>query len=173
VRKFHRLGSAKPAFERQAARLAYQAPFQATLLFIPFLAVVVLTMYTSLETSPRLHGVARPLERDGVIAPEREVWLSVGIKNEMIVVATPDGETFTWPAKGPKKEQMVGLEAYLLKRSHSMVEDAVRRGQLDGRRNVAALSVDQSLTYHHVRPIIYALAEAGFSRYGFETRVVH
>ena len=170
-RKRERLGGAKSAFERQATRLKLDAPFQALPLFIPFLAVVVLSLFTSLELNRKLFSNARPVEGAGTLAEEKEVWLSVGIRNNMVVVATPEGESFSWPISGPNKGELALLESYLSQRARKLVADSVRRGLLDRHQNVAALSVDQSLTYQHVRPIIYALAGAGFSRYGFETRL--
>jgi hypothetical protein len=34
------------------------------------------------------------------------------------------------------------------------------------------LAVDQKLKYIHLRPVIYALAEARIAKYGFETRML-
>ena len=167
-----RLGDAKTALERQSERLKRDSAFPASLLLLPFVAVTVLTLYTSLEVNRKLFSNARPIDRAGPLAEEKQVWLSVGIRKNQIVITTPDGQLFSWPVTGPSSSELALLETYLKRRAREVVADAVRRGQLDGNRNVAALSVDQSLTYQHVRPIIYALGGAGFSRYGFETRVV-
>jgi hypothetical protein len=39
-------------------------------------------------------------------------------------------------------------------------------------RTTAVLAVDQKLKFNHLRPVIYALAEARISKYGFETRMI-
>lgn len=172
MKNLPRLRRAKTAFERQAERLKAEVPFQTWLLFIPFLAVLVLTIYTSLQVNRKLFSLGRPIEMDGAAVADKEIWLSVGIRNDLIVIATPEGQSFSWPISGPDNAQLALLQDYLTERARYLVSDSVRRGQLSGNHNSAALSVDQSLTYQHVRPIIYALAGAGFSRYGFETRIV-
>ncbi len=172
MKNLPRLRSAKTAFDRQSQRLKTEAPFQAGALFIPFLAVGILTIYTGLQVNRKLFSLARPIEMSGVTMEDKEIWLSVGIRNDLIVIATPEGDTFSWPMSGPDKAQLAVLQDYLTARARYLVASSVRSGQLSGNQNSAALSVDQSLTYQHVRPIIYALAGAGFSRYGFETRIV-
>jgi hypothetical protein len=172
VKNIPLIRSAKKAFERQSERLKAEVPFQTWLLFIPFLAVVVLTVYTSVQMNGKLFSMGRPVEMDGAPVADKEIWLSIGIRNDLIVIATPEGKFFSWPISGPDTAQLALLQDYLTERARYLVSDSVRRGQLSGNHNSAALSVDQSLTYQHVRPIIYALAGAGFSRYGFETRIV-
>ena len=34
---------------------------------------------------------------------------------------------------------------------------------------IVVLAIDQKLKYSHIRPILYALAEAGINQYAFET----
>ena len=172
MRHVHRLGGAKPAFLRQAERLTRENPLHVSLLFIPFFIVTILTIYVGFQTAPRLFGVGKPLEKISEISPDHEVWLSLAVKKEKLIITVSDGQVFSWSVEGPGDEDLEKLQFYLRQRAEEIVRDSVRRGQVDEVRGVAALSVDQGLTYHHIRPVIFALAGAGFSKYGFETRVL-
>lgn len=167
-----KMSSASLALARQKDRLSEEHPFKAALLIVPFLAVTVLTIFTSLETATKLYGVAQPLEHPSAPSADQDVWLSVAAKDERIVVTTVTGDMFSWPIGGPSSKDLDGLNTYLKTRAEDLVKASVLRGQIHDKQNSVGLAVDQRLTYHHVRPIIYALADAGFSKYGFETRIV-
>jgi hypothetical protein len=81
-------------------------------------------------------------------------------------------ESFTWPESGPSKEDLSPLKTYLQARARELVLDTVRIGQIGPQNHTAVIAVDHALTFHHVRPVIYELGHAGFSRYGFETRLL-
>ncbi len=168
----HKLGKAISAFLRQKERLFDDGSFKIYTLIIPFMAVTVLTIYTNLELSTRLFGVASPLEHQTDISNHSGVWLSIGTKKEQIVVRTTNGLTFSWSLSGPSQDQLRPLRDYLTLAARDVVEKSILKGQITKNDTIVALSVDQHLNFHHIRPVIYALAEAGFTKYGFETRIL-
>jgi hypothetical protein len=170
--KTSKLGKAKLALFRQKDRLHQETPFKVSILIAPFLVVTVLTAYTSLETATRLYSVGQPLEHLGAPAGDHAIWLSIGAKDDRLFVTTINGQMFSWPLAGPSKKERAELDIYLHQQAQKLVTDATLQGQVENGKNTVGLSVDQHLTFLHVRPVLYALAEAGFSKYGFETRIV-
>lgn len=167
-----RIGDALFAFLRQKDRLTEERPFGVTLLIAPFLVTTVLTIYTSFETSTRLFAVSHPFEHQTERSNGHDVWLSVGVKGTNLIIATIYGETFSWPLSGPDEKERATFEKFLQQEAEKLVTKATLKGQLTEGQNSVALSVDQRLTYQHIRPVLYALAAAGFSKYGFETRIL-
>lgn len=172
MKRPHRLGSAQPAFLRMKSRLGQESPVRTAILFIPFLLVIILSLFIGLETSTRLYSNAKPMVHPSKPMPDHEIWLSIAVRAGRLEVSTQDGTTFSWAAAGPTQDEYNHFQKFLGTKSHKLVSDLIRTGQIGPHQAVAALSVDQSLTYQHVRPVIYALAASGFSKYGFETRVL-
>ncbi len=168
----HKLGEAISAFARQKDRLFDDGSFKIYTLILPFMAVTILTVYTNLELSTRLFGVSSPLEHQADVSNHSGVWLSIGTKNDHVIVRTTNGLTFSWPLSGPSKDQLGPLRDYLTLAARDVVEKSVLKGQITTKDTVVALSVDQHLNFHHIRPVVYALAEVGFTKYGFETRIL-
>ena len=166
------LGAAKSGLLRQKDRLSRCEPIPMAVILIPFLAAMVLSLYTSLESHRRLHAQGKPMEYPAPESPTQSLWLSVSVVSGKVVVTTSGTERFAWAEAGPSAEDLKGLDAYLNLSARELVETTVRTGQIHKHSHTAAIAVDHSLTFHHVRPIIYALGRAGFSRYGFETRIV-
>jgi hypothetical protein len=73
--------------------------------------------------------------------------------------------------EGPSQKDYEVFEKYMKAWAKRHLQNVVRSGQITADTNLAAIAIDQKLTYHHVRPVIYALAAAGVSKYGFETRL--
>lgn len=168
----HKLGEALPAFARLKDRLTDDRSFKIYTLLIPFMAVAILTIYISFETSTRLYGVAQPIEQNSQPMSGFGVWLSIGAREGKIVVTTINGQSFSWPLSGPSKKEIELLGNFLKETARRVVEQSVMKGQIKAQDTVVALSVDQRLNFHHIRPVLYALADAGFTKYGFETRII-
>lgn len=159
------------SFQRQKERFQSSQGFSLTVLFLPFLGALVLSLFVGLETSMRLQGGSEPFEYASEPVNDHELWLSIGLVDESVVVRTADNGFFVWPTKGPSQGDYAKLENHLQQWTKKHLTNVVRSGQIDSYTNTAALAIDQRLNYHHVRPVIYALASAGISRYGFETRI--
>jgi hypothetical protein len=167
-----RLGAAKIALIRQKDRLSKFEPLSMTATLIPFMGAIVLSLYTSLETNTRLHARGKPMEYPATETSDHAMWLSASVKSGKVVVTTSGVDYFAWPEAGPSAEDLDTLNEYLALRAQELVKDTVRIGQVTSQSHTAVIAVDHSMTFHHVRPIIYALGRAGFSRYGFETRIL-
>jgi hypothetical protein len=97
--------------------------------------------------------------------------MSVGLSNDLIIIKTSSGKIFKWPAVGPSDGDYESFENHLKTWTKSHLQSTILAGQLLPSTNTAAIAVDQRLTAHHIRPVIYALAAAGVSKYGFETKL--
>jgi hypothetical protein len=172
MKNAHRFGAAKAALLRQEERLRRFDPISMATAIIPFLGVIVLSLYTGLETSTRLHANGKPMEYPATKVNDRAIWLSISAKDGKILVTTAGQESFSWSELGPSNKDLKPLQSYLEARARDQVMSTVRIGQITNQSHTAVLAVDQTLTFFHLRPIIYALSQAGFSRYGFETRLV-
>ena len=167
-----KITQARLALARQKERLEEDRSFKVSSLLIPFMAVAVLSLYTSFETAIRLYGVAQPLEHNSEPTGAYDVWLSIGSRQDQLIISSINGETFSWPLAGPTTAEIKPFVEFLHKSARHIVEHTILKGQFRAEDSLVALSVDQRLTYHHIRPVIYALADAGFSKYGFETRIL-
>lgn len=159
------------AFARVQSRLAM--PFTATpaFLFIPVGFAALLLIYTALETNPRLLSTAKPIALAGNEADEAPLWYSVAPDKDGIVVTSNTGEAF----QIQNEHQDAGIKklgAHLKDRGSDSMLDVALSNRMDQRNAFVVLSVDERLTYFHVRPVIYALASAGITRYGFEGRIL-
>jgi hypothetical protein len=160
------------AFSRVKERLSEDPSFKVSFVIIPFVAAAVLAMFVSLETTTRLFEVGKPFVHDASLDDRYGLWLSIGSLDGELIITTADGEKMKWPLSGPSKDDLQNLSKMLNSKVEALVKSVVLKGQLHSSDSLVALSVDQSLTFHHVRPIIYALAGVGVSRVGIETRVL-
>lgn len=163
--------SSSGSFRRQRARLDAMPAIPLTLLFIPFFSITLLTLLVGFESSVRTRNSIEPFVHESSPAPDHALWMSVGIEEQTIIINTASGETFRWPAEGPAQKEYEAFENHIVSWSKRHLQNVVRSGQITDETNLVAISFDQKLTYHHVRPVIYALAAAGISKYGFETRL--
>jgi hypothetical protein len=168
----NRLDSTSLALIRQKARLCAEQPFGLAVIFIPFMAVAVISFFVAFESTPRIRSTSTPFEYPADPVKEHSIWLSIGIQGDLIAIRTSDSRFFSWSANGPSADEFKNFQNYLRQRAAEHLQDTVRRGKVNTQTNEAALAVDQGLTFHHIRPVIYALASAGFSKYGFETRLI-
>jgi hypothetical protein len=163
--------SSSGSFRRQRARLDGMPMMPMVLLFIPFFSVTLLTFFVGFESSVRPKSRIEPFVHESAPTADHALWLSVGIRENTIIVNTSSGESFRWPVEGPSQRDYDVFEKYMRTWAKQHLQNVVRSGQITSDTNLAAIAIDQKLTYHHVRPVIYALAAAGVSKYGFETRL--
>lgn len=139
------------------------------LAIIPFFLVTLLNGYTLLTASVRMgHPSTLPpfpaeSQKNGAI------WFSVTPIGKEIVVATASREVFKWNQNSRGIQDSRKFINWLKKRVEQEIESASLLNQVNSTRASVVISADQTLTFAHLRPIIYGLAEAGVSRYAFET----
>lgn len=136
---------------------------------ISFFLVLLLTAHVVLSTNPRAgHGAAvLPLAAEE--SEDSVIWLSVTAENGTITVADNERRVFTWSEDVQTIESLDAFVAHLKKRAAEEIKSAALSKRIYQSQKRVVLAVDQKLKYRHFRPILYALAEAGFSNYGFET----
>jgi hypothetical protein len=94
--------------------------------------------------------------------------MSLRVSQDRVIVTSPS-HSFSWPAANPSAESTQALRDWLKKEAQRILEHTAHSGLADPRRAEALLSVEQTMSYGQVKPVIYALAEAGISSYSFET----
>ena len=98
------------------------------------------------------------------------IWLSIRKQGDKLTVTTDDKRQFALPLEPKRPEELELFVHYLRERG---LKNSLKTGlslRLEKESNRAVLAIDQGLNYIHVRPILFALAEAGIGRYGFETK---
>lgn len=142
------------------------------MILLPFLAASLLSLYVGFETSARFRAGIEPFFYQASKSNDHKLWMSVGLNDGRIVVKTSAKGIFSWSAAGPNDDEYRAFERHMQQWAKEHFQGVIVEGQLRPESNVAAISIDQRLTFHHVRPIIYALAASGISRYGFETKLI-
>lgn len=168
---FDQTSSAKRSFRRQRDRLDNMPMIPSAILFLPFFSITLLTFLVGFESSVRPTSRIEPFVHQSAPSVDHALWMSIGIHESTISVHTATGDVFRWPAEGPSEKDYAAFEKHIISWSKRHLQGVVRSGQITPETNVAAIAIDQKLTYHHVRPVIYALAAAGVSKYGFETKL--
>lgn len=162
-----------PTFVR--AITAAQDRLREPLWWIPFPAliglglVIVLLTHVALNTNSRMGNPADILAFPAAPHPESAIWLSVTPIGDDIVVTTSDRQVFRWRQDVRTVADIKPLVDYLRQMVRTEIEGAALMNTMSAGKSRAVIAADQKLKYLHIRPIIYALAEAGIARYGFET----
>lgn len=143
-------------------------PFPA---LIAFGLIIVLRAHIFSGFNHRLGTEANVLELDAEPLRSPGIWMAVTQDNEKILIVTDDHQRFTFPLASPDLETLRPLIKYLNARAHQIAFKSTLDLQVDEDRIRAVLAVDQKLKFIHIRPLLYALAEAKISSYGFETRM--
>lgn len=159
------------AFNNLRLRLATPNPYTSIVILIPFLTAALLALFVGLETSSRYKSGIEPFYYPSSKSNDHKLWMSVGLINDRVMVRTSTDAQFSWSASGPTEDEYRSFEEHLRHWTKKHLKSVIVSGQLGADSNIAAIAIDQRLTFHHVRPIIYALAASGISRYGFETKL--
>lgn len=144
-------------------------PFPA---LIAFGLVIVLGGHLLTDLNPRLGSKTDVLQLSSAPLADGSIWLGISLEGDTIVIVTSDRKRFRWPATNTKMSDLEELRSYLKEKTQAETYRSVRMLDTSSVRSKVVLAVDQKTKYFHIRPIIYALAEANISKYGFETRIV-
>lgn len=144
-------------------------PFPA---LIAFGLVIVLRGQLFAGFNHRLGTEANVVEMPAEPLRSPGIWLSITQRDNDILIITDDHKSFRVPLAAPNVEALQPLVHYLDQRVRDIAFKSTLDLKVDQDRIRAVLAVDQKLRYIHVRPILYALAEAKISNYGFETKLV-
>lgn len=159
------------ALDRQAHRLVMPFTAWSTYALIPVGIIVILSAFIPLEINPRLFSQAKPLQISGPEAPPTSLWFAVAPTKEGISISTTDGKSFELKNDEREKERGEAFREYLSERKKELIKEKTLANRVDDQSTLVVLSADERLTYFHLRPVIYALASAGVTRYAFEGRI--
>jgi hypothetical protein len=160
------------------ALLSLKERLQEPVLWFPFPAlvafglVIILRGHLLTGLNPRLGARVDVIQYDARNLPDGGIWLGVFQDGKQILVVTSDRRRFAWPIDSQDLKDITPLVKYLHNRVKKESYSTAIKLESNLTRTTAVLAVDQKLKYIHLRPIIYALAEARIAKYGFETRVL-
>jgi hypothetical protein len=144
-------------------------PFPA---LIAFGLVIILRGHLLTGLNPRLGARVDVIQYDAKNLPDGGIWLGVFQDGKNVLVVTSDRRRFSWSIDSQNMKDVEPLVTYLHGRVKKEAYSTAIKLESNLTRTTAVLAVDQKLKYIHLRPVIYALAEARIAKYGFETRVL-
>jgi biopolymer transport protein ExbD len=139
-------------------------------LFIPVGFIALLMVFVALETNQRIKSLASPMTLEGEPAKETSLWYSIAPVEDGLLIAGNDGQSFNVSATGEGYQE---FENHLMERRKQLISDLTLANRMDGNSTFVILSVDEQLTYAQVRPVVYSLAKAGITKYGFEGKILN
>jgi hypothetical protein len=160
------------------ALIGLKERLQEPILWFPFPAliafglVIILRGHLLTGLNPRLGARVDVIQYDAQNLPDGGIWLGVFQDGQQVLVVTSDRRRFSWPIDSQNMKDIDPLVTYLKGRVKKEAYSTAIKLESNQTRTTAVLAVDQKLKYIHLRPVIYALAEARIAKYGFETRVL-
>jgi hypothetical protein len=144
-------------------------PFPA---LIAFGLAILLIGHLLTDLNPRLGSVADPIQLNTKPFPDGSIWVSINIYENQVVATTYDKKKFSWSSHNTSMKDLEDFVAYLKKKTLEETYRSVRLLESSAVRSKVVIAVDQNAKYIHLRPVIYALADAGIAKYAFETRIM-
>jgi len=160
------------AFLRTKVRLREKDHTFPTFFLIGVGIVLIISCLTNLNLDPRLGHPTEPIVFEGKTKERTGIWLAVYLNGSKMTVSSGGREVFSWEADHTQGKEFEAFRSFLKMRAKTILSYDVLAGNLADRNSEVVLSLDQNLTYYHMRPILQALADAKISRYSFETKLV-
>lgn len=160
------------------ALLGLKERLQEPILWFPFPAliafglVIILRGHLLTGLNPRLGARVDVIQYDAKNLPDGGIWLGIFQDGKQVLVVTSDRRRFSWPIDSQDLKDIAPLVSYLKNQVKKESYSTAIKLESNLTRTTAVLAVDQKLKYIHLRPVIYALAEARIAKYGFETRIL-
>lgn len=145
--------------------------------WFPFPALIALGLGTVFfghllfNFNPRITSSAEVLSFDGDVDREGGIFLSVVASEDGVIVDTGDRRRFVIVGGSRNSEDLAQLITYMKTRTATAVSDVILSSRIDPIATTVTIAADQHLAYFHIKPILYALSQAGISRYAFETKM--
>ena len=137
--------------------------------FISFGLIVIFISHLFPGLNPRLGSYSEVPSLQTKSYHLTGIWLGIYQKNKHIMIVSDERQVFSWPLAKTNQPNVQPLVNYLKDRLKKQLLTFGRDLAISYNDTRATLSVDKHLKYIHIRPILYALAEANISKYGFET----
>lgn len=144
-------------------------PFPA---MIGFALVMILGGHLLTDLNPRLGARVDVIPFDAPRHQDGGIWLGVYASGGQLNIVTSDRRRFSWSLSDNQVTASQELTDYLKQRTYKEAYSTALKMQTNMTQTTAVIAVDQTLKYAHLQPVIYALAQAGISQYGFETRLI-
>ena len=139
---------------------------------ISFFLVTLLGTHLLSDLNPRLGARVKSIRYYSQEKSNPVIWIGIYKTKNSINIVTSERKKFTIDKD---KYNLAGLDSFIghLKDIQNHHFEAMGRS-LDSieTRSRVALSVDRDLRFKDIKPLIYALAEAGISNYEFETQLI-
>ena len=156
--------------------LSYQERFRAPYYWYPYpalisvLLVFILSGHILPGLNPRLGSIANIIELKAKKEKEGSIWIGLFPYKDRVIIKTSDNKTFSFSQNIASKEEIKDFIVYLKDRvrKESVATGLSLKSSLT--KTSAVLAIDRNLNYHHIRPLLTALAEAKIAKYGFETQ---
>ena len=158
------------AIEKVHERLTQPLTWYPYPALISFGLVMILIGHLIPGLNPRLGSRANVIEFPAARVSDSVLWLGVFAENDRVVLTTSDRMRFDWPLVATAAD-LKQFSNYLdqRRRKEALAAGLAHATTFD--KTMVVLSLDQRLKYVHIRPILNALAAAGISKYGFETKL--
>jgi hypothetical protein len=138
--------------------------------FLVLSLVLTILMCGMLSASNKQLGIrAQLMPHDSKEQAPSALTISVYIRGDSLVVATPDGPIQRHPLSTLKDNSFESLTNYLQERSLELITSQALNASGYIPKQFFTLALDERLTYGHIRGILSCLANAQINNYGFET----
>lgn len=153
-----------------AARLREPLDWYPFPLIVSFALVLLLTGHILFGPNPRAGNPADIITFPAQPIKDSAIWMSVTPIGDDIVVTTGRRKVFRWKQAVRNLTDLKPFIHHLKELAQGEIESAALAKRAQPTQMLAVIAADQRLRYLHIRPIIYALAEAGIAQYAFETQ---
>lgn len=151
----------------------------APLFWYPYPALIAFSLVTILNgqlltyLNPRLGTSVEviPLKAQRLILGD--IWLGIKLNGEVLEIVTTDRRMFKWKNKSLERSDMRELINYLKQKTRQQAQSAGLKMKAMESDIRAIIAIDKNVSYAHLSPVLYALAEAKISKYGFESRIIN
>ena len=120
--------------------------------------------------SERVGSPSRVIHLNASAHEPSSIWLAVNIHKGKLVVMGKNKRSFLFELKGIRANKMNPLKEYLEEKMLEVARGGVLQKRVSSPSTRVTLSIDRTIRYRHVIPIIDVIADLGFSNYSFEVR---
>lgn len=137
---------------------------------LPFMYTVALTGKIMPAINPRLGAPAEVTELVHKGGKEGQIFISIAFDGDMLVAVDSNRRIAHWKSNSRSAEDVKTLTALLKKNIYDSVLTSSLSNKSFPFQTRVVLAIDQHLRFGHVKPILYALADAKITQYSFETK---
>ncbi len=159
------------AITEKAERLRLTPTWFPLPALIPFLLAPVLIANIFPSINPHLQGTSTVIELSASEAPSGSIWINIFPEDDDIVVSLGSNERVHFRRDSRSQDDVHRIRDLLKTRIQSETLGATLRMMVRDTQLSVLLAVDQRLSFSHLRILLAAMAEAGVTEYGFETRI--